>query len=126
MGYEVSTELLVPYIEFILGAEKDPNEERWGTYEEKSHKVREELTRVTRKRKNAKTSTDQPSEVLKRRRELVEGITSSQACSKQDPPKAAEAIKTPIEGITREVEAPIPTKKMLQKSQQETTPMQTR
>jgi hypothetical protein len=51
MGYEVSTELLVPYIEFILVVEKYLNEERWGTYEEKYQKVREELARGTRKRK---------------------------------------------------------------------------
>jgi hypothetical protein len=56
MGYNVSNELLVSYIEFILPVEKDPNEERWGTYEQKSHKVREELTRGTRKKKIAEKS----------------------------------------------------------------------
>lgn len=31
MGYKVSTEILVPYVEFIFTAKKYPNEERWGT-----------------------------------------------------------------------------------------------
>lgn len=65
MGYAVSTELLVPYVELILATEKYPNEDRWGTYEEKYHKVREELTIGTRKRKIVEESTNEPSEVLK-------------------------------------------------------------
>lgn len=122
MGYEVSAKLIIPYVEYILTAEKDPNEERWGTYEEKSHKVREELTRGTRKRKVAKTSSDKPSEVLKRLREMVEGIASSQAGSKQEPPKATKVIKAPTKDVASKVATPI----LAKETSQETALVQTR
>lgn len=42
MGYEVSVEVLTMQVEHVLAAEKDPTQERWGTYMEKYGKVRKE------------------------------------------------------------------------------------
>lgn len=66
LGYEVEEHILEAYVQVILLVPKDPNEPRWGTYEEKTRQVDAVLNNTTTKRKASKIT----SEVLK-----IHGVT---------------------------------------------------
>lgn len=76
LGYEVEEHILEAYAQVLLLVPKDPNELRWGTYEEKTRQVDSVLYSVVTKRKASKIT----SNILK-----IHGVTQ------EDLDKAREA-----------------------------------
>lgn len=76
LGYEVEEHILESYAQVLLSAPKDPNEPRWGTYEEKTREVDSVLCSAAIKRKESKIT----SNILK-----IHGVTQ------EDLDKAREA-----------------------------------
>lgn len=58
LGYEVEEPILEAYAQVLLSTPKDPNEPRWGTYEEKTREVDAILNSATTKRKVVKVTSD--------------------------------------------------------------------
>lgn len=57
LGYEVEEQVLEAYVQVLLSSPKDPNEPRWGTYEEKTREVDAKLKSTATKRKVAKVTS---------------------------------------------------------------------